>query len=55
MEAGGEVRRFTDDTALLRFARADQIANHDEPRGNADPARQRAGAALQLADAFDER
>jgi hypothetical protein len=39
----------------LRLARADQIADHDEPSGNADPARQRVGAACQASDALDKR
>src|SRR6266436_945069 len=34
---------------------ADQIADHDKASGDADPAGQSAGAALQPADALDER
>ena len=36
-----EVRRLADDAALLRFARADQVADHDQPGGNADTGLQR--------------
>ena len=41
LQPGGEVRRLADDPALLRRARADQIADHDEPAGDAEPHVQR--------------
>jgi hypothetical protein len=37
LQTGGEVWRFTDNTALLRRTRADQIADDDEASGDADP------------------
>ena len=37
LQPGGEVRRLADDPALLRRTRADQIADHDEPGGDAEP------------------
>ena len=36
LQAGGEVRRFADDRLLLRRALADQIADDDQPGGDAD-------------------
>ena len=41
-------------TPRSSIARADQIADNDEAGGNTDPARQRAGAALQPANAVDK-
>lgn len=41
LQAGGEVWRLADDTALLRGTRTDQIANDDETGGDADPHTQR--------------
>ena len=32
-----KVRRLTDDSALLRLSRSDQVADNDQPRRNADP------------------
>ena len=55
LETGCQVRRLADNPALLRLARADQIADDDEAGGDADPARQRGGIALQPADAVDQR
>ena len=36
LQAGCEVRRLADDAALLRFTRADQVADHDQPSGYAN-------------------
>ena len=36
LQTGRSVRRLADDAALLRCALADQIADNDEPRGDAD-------------------
>ena len=55
LQAGCEVRRLADNPALLRLARADQIADDDEAGGDADPARQARGATLKPADAVDQR
>ncbi len=37
LQPGGQVRGFADDIALPRRALADQIADHDETGGDADP------------------
>jgi len=37
LQPGGEVRRLADDAALLCGTLADQIANHGEPGGDAEP------------------
>ena len=37
LQPGGEVRRLADDPALLRRTLADQIADHGEPGGDAEP------------------
>ena len=37
LQPGGEVWRFSDHAPLLRGAGADQIADHGEPGGDADP------------------
>ena len=44
-----EVRRLADDAALLRLPRSDQIADHDQPGGNAHAGLQ-GSAGLQRAD-----
>ena len=36
LQARREVRRLADDAALLRLTRSDQIADDDQPGGNAD-------------------
>ena len=36
LQARRKVRRLADDAALLRLARSDQVADHDQPGGNAD-------------------
>ena len=41
LQARREVRRLADDAALLRLARSDQVADHDQPGGNADAGLQR--------------
>jgi hypothetical protein len=52
LETGGEVRRLADHSALLSVTGADQVADNDEAGGDADAARQRAGAVLQPSDAL---
>ena len=54
LQAGGKVWRLADDAALLRGARADQIANHDEAGGDADPNIQRLSCG-EPADRIDDR
>jgi hypothetical protein len=34
LQASGKVRRLADNTALLRLARPDEIANNDQPGRN---------------------
>ena len=41
LQPGGKVRRLADDPALLCGTLADQIADHDEPAGDAEPHVQR--------------
>ena len=41
LQARREVRRLADNAALLRLARSDQVADDDEPGGNADTGLQR--------------
>ena len=45
LQARREVRRLADDAALLRLARSDQVADHDQPGGNADTGLQRLRAS----------
>ena len=45
LQACREVRRLADDAALLRLTRSDQIADHDQPGGNADAGLQRSTGA----------
>jgi hypothetical protein len=54
LQAGGEVWRLADDTALLRSTRPDQIANDDEASGDADPHVQRL-LCRKPADRVDDR
>ena len=54
LQPGGEVRRLADDPALLRGALADQIADHGEPGGDAEPHAQIL-PRRQSADRLDHR
>ena len=45
LQARREVRRLADDAALLRLARSDQVADDNEPGGNADTGLQRSVAS----------
>ena len=49
LQTSGKVRRLAHDAALLRLARADQVADDHQPRGDADTGLQRR-VSLQLAD-----
>ena len=46
LQPGREVRRLADHRLLLRRTLADQIADHDEPGGDADPGRKRLAAGV---------
>ena len=54
LQPGGEVRRLADDPALLCGTLADQIADHGEPGGDAEPHAQIL-ARRQSADRLDHR
>jgi len=54
LQPSGKVRRPADDPALLRCALADQIADHGQPGGDAEPYTQ-SFARRQPADRFDHR
>jgi hypothetical protein len=54
LHPGGEVRGLADDPALLRGTLADQIADHGEPGGDAEPHAQIL-PRRQLADRLDHR
>ena len=54
LQPGGEVGRLADDSALLRRALADQIADRREPGGDAEPHVQILSRG-QLADRLDHR
>ena len=54
LQAGREVWRLADDAPLLRRTRADQIANHDEAGGDANPNVQRLLCG-EPADRVDDR
>ena len=54
LQPGGKVGGLTDDPALLRRAFADQVADHGEPRGDAEPHAQIL-APRQLANRRDYR
>ena len=45
LQARREVRRLADDAALLRLARSNQVADDNEPGGNADAGLQRSVSA----------
>jgi hypothetical protein len=53
LHPGSEVRRLADHSALLRRAHADQIADHDEAAGDAEPHIQRFRCS-QSADCVDD-
>ena len=52
LQARGEVRRFADDVALLRLAGADQLTDHNQAGGDADP---HLMLGKSLRDSFDQR
>ena len=54
LQPGGEVRGLADDPALLRCALTDQIADHGEPGGDAEPHAQIL-SRRQFADRLDYR
>src|SRR5262249_48379979 len=54
LQTGREVRCFADDRLLLRRALADQIADDDEPRGNAGARSQLDGFGTETADSIDQ-
>ena len=54
LQTGGEVRRLADDRLLLRRAFADQIADHHQPGGDADPRLQLDGFDVEAADSIDQ-
>ena len=54
LQARREVRRLADDAALLRLARSDQVADHDQPGGNADARLQRERAILSCGHRRDQ-
>ena len=54
LQPGGEVRRLADDPTLLRGTLADQIADHGEPGGDAEPHAQIL-PRRQSADRLDHR
>ena len=52
LETRRQIRRLADHSLLLGRALADQLADHDQPGGDADPGRERlARSGLQLAPA----
>ena len=53
LEAGGEIGRLADHRLLLRRTLADQLADHHQPRGDADPCRE--GPAFADAELRDRR
>ena len=53
LQARREVRRLADDAALLRLARSDQVADHDQPGRDADTGLQRS-AGLQRCHRRDQ-
>ena len=56
LQARREVRRLADDAALLRFARADEVADDDQPGRDADAHLQaERGGGLQLRHRLDQR
>ena len=54
LQARREVRRLADDRLLLRRARADQIADHDQPGRDADAGLQATRAVLSPAHRLDQ-
>ena len=56
LQARRQVRRLADDRLLLGGARADEVADHDEPSGDADAHLQgNAGGGLELRHRLDQR
>jgi hypothetical protein len=53
LQPGGEVRRLSNHSALLRRTRSDQVADHDQPAGDAEPHIQRL-RRLEPADSVDD-
>jgi hypothetical protein len=51
LQAGRQVRGLTDDTALLRLSRADQVPDYDQPGRDANTGLQRYSAQRFLAGA----
>jgi len=54
LQPGGEVRRFTDDRLFLRRALADQIADNNEPGGDADARFELGGFDINATDSVDQ-
>jgi hypothetical protein len=54
LQAGSKIRHFAYGTALLRRTGTDQIADHDQSAGDAEPHVQRVGRR-ELADRVDDR
>ena len=46
LQARRQVRRVADDATFLRISRSDQVADHDEPSGDANAHLQRSAAAV---------
>ena len=56
LQPGGQVRRLADHRLLLGGTRADQVADHDKPGGDADADLQgSAGGGLELRHRLDQR
>jgi hypothetical protein len=53
LQASRDVRRLTDDAALLRLARSDQVADYDQPGSNPYAGLQ-GSAELQSANRLDQ-
>ena len=54
LQTGGEVGCFPDYRLLLCRALADQVADHYQPGGDADPRLQLDGAEIEAADSLDD-
>ena len=48
LQAGCKVRCLANDAALLRLARPDQVADYDQPGGNANTGLQGSASSLQI-------
>ncbi len=55
LQPGGQVGRLADHGLLLRGTLADQLADHDEAGGDADPAGERRVAGAEPPDRSDNR